>query len=131
MSSNHYAFLAHSPTVLVVDDEPEIREIVAALLEEEGYAVECAKDGWDALSAIERKSYDLILSDVRMPRIDGPTLIRQLRRRGHRMPTLLMSAVYADVDIPDVTFIPKPFDADRLLDSVASALAARGACCAS
>jgi CheY-like chemotaxis protein len=114
------------PWILVVDDEPGIRDVIAALLEEEGYLVHCAESGADALAAVERGEFDLVLSDVRMPDIDGPTLIRRLRRRGHQMPALLMSAVYADVDIPDVPFVPKPFDADRLLGSVASALVSVG-----
>ena len=109
-------------TVLVVDDEPAIREIVAMLLEDEGYLVRHAKDGVEALAAVDDDSIDLVVSDVVMPRLDGASLVRKLRRRGHLIPVVLMSAVYADVDLPGVRFVPKPFEIDRLLGTVASAL---------
>ena len=110
-----------SATVLVVDDEPAIREIIATLLEDEGYLVRHAKDGLEALDTIDDE-IDLIVSDVVMPHLDGASLVRKLRRRGHVMPVVLMSAVYADVDLPGVRFVPKPFEIDRLLGTVASAL---------
>ncbi len=109
-------------TVLVVDDEPAIREIVATLLEDEGYRVRHARDGVEALAAIDDDTIDLVVSDVVMPRLDGASLVRKLRRRGHLIPVVLMSAVYADVDLPGVRFVPKPFEIDRLLGTVASAL---------
>ncbi len=109
-------------TVLVVDDEPAIREVITTLLEDEGYLVRHAKDGLEALDAINGDQIDLIVSDVVMPRLDGASLVRKLRRRGHVMPVVLMSAVYADVDLPGVRFVPKPFEIDRLLGTVASAL---------
>jgi CheY-like chemotaxis protein len=108
--------------VLVVDDEPAIREVIATLLEDEGYLVRHAKDGLEALDTITGDEIDLIVSDVVMPRLDGASLVRKLRRRGHVMPVVLMSAVYADVDLPGVRFVPKPFEIDRLLGTVASAL---------
>jgi two-component system cell cycle sensor histidine kinase/response regulator CckA len=109
-------------TVLVVDDEPAIREVIATLLEDESYLVRHAKDGLEALDAISGDQIDLIVSDVVMPRLDGASLVRKLRRRGHLTPVVLMSAVYADVDLPGVRFVPKPFEIDRLLGTVASAL---------
>lgn len=109
-------------TVLVVEDEPAIREVIATLLEDEGYLVRHAKDGLEALDAINGDRIDLIVSDVVMPRLDGASLARKLRGRGHLMPIVLMSAVYADVDLPGVRFVPKPFEIDRLLGTVASAL---------
>ena len=119
----HEALETHpTATVLVVDDEPAIREVIATLLEDEGYLVRHAKDGLEALDAINGNRIDLIVSDVVMPRLDGASLVRRLRRRGHLTPVVLMSAVYADVDLPGVRFVPKPFEIDRLLGTVASAL---------
>jgi two-component system response regulator MprA len=115
------------PQVLVVDDEPAIRETVATLLEEEGYQVRRARDGVEALSTLAGDRIDLILADINMPRLDGATLVRKLRGRGNRIPVVLMSAIYADVDLPDVRFVPKPFAIDRLLGAVTSALATNGA----
>jgi CheY-like chemotaxis protein len=111
-----------TPTVLVVEDEPAIREVVADLLEDEGYAVHQAADGLEAIAELEVDHIDLVLSDVRMPRLDGPALARRLRRHGYAMPVVLMSAVDVEVDLPGVCFLPKPFDRDHLLHAVGSAL---------
>ena len=111
-----------TPTVLVVEDEPAIREVVADLLEDEGYAVRQAADGLEAIDELALDHVDLVLSDVRMPRLDGPALARRLRRHGYAVPVVLMSAVDVEVDLPGVGFLPKPFDRDHLLHAVGSAL---------
>jgi CheY-like chemotaxis protein len=111
-----------TPTVLVVEDEPAIREVVADLLQDEGYAVRQASDGLQAIDELEVDDVDLVLSDVRMPRLDGPSLARRLRGRGRAVPVVLMSAVDVEVDLPGVCFLPKPFDRDHLLHVVGSAL---------
>jgi len=116
-----------TPQVLVVDDEPAIRETVATLLEEEGYRVRRAKDGVEALSTLAGDGIDVILADINMPRLDGAALVRKLRSRGNMIPIVLMSAMYADVDLPGVRFVPKPFAIDRLLGAITSALATNGA----
>jgi CheY-like chemotaxis protein len=113
-----------TPTVLVVEDEPAIREVVADLLQDEGYAVRQASDGLQAIDELEVDDVDLVLSDVRMPRLDGPALARRLRRHGYAVPVVLMSAVDVEVDLPGVGFLPKPFDRDHLLHAVGSALGA-------
>jgi CheY-like chemotaxis protein len=113
-----------TPTVLVVEDEPAIREVVADLLQNEGYAVRQAADGLQAIDELEVDDVDLVLSDVRMPRLDGPSLARRLRGRGHAIPVVLMSAADVEVDLPGVRFLPKPFDRDHLLHVVGSALGA-------
>jgi CheY-like chemotaxis protein len=111
-----------TPTVLVVEDEPAIREVVADLLQDEGYAVRQASDGLQAIDELEVDEVDLVLSDVRMPRLDGPSLARRLRRHGYAVPVVLMSAVDCEVDLPGVRFLPKPFDPDHLLHVIGSAL---------
>ena len=113
-----------APTVLVVEDEPAIREVVADLLQDEGYAVRQASDGLQAIDELEVDDVDLVLSDVRMPRLDGPSLARRLRGRGRAVPVVLMSAVDVEVDLPGVRFLPKPFDRDHLLHVIGSALGA-------
>ena len=118
------ATLETMPTVLVVEDEPAIREVVADLLQDEGYAVRQASDGLQAIDELQADNVDLVLSDVRMPRLDGPSLAHRLRRRGHAVPVVLMSAVDVEVDLPGVRFLPKPFDRDHLLDAIGSALGA-------
>jgi two-component system, OmpR family, response regulator MprA len=113
-----------TPTVLVVEDEPAVREVVADLLQDEGYAVRQASDGLQAIDELEVDDVDLVLSDVRMPRLDGPSLARRLRGRGRAVPVVLMSAVDVEVDLPGVRFLPKPFDRDHLLHVIDSALGA-------
>ena len=110
------------PTVLVVEDEPAIRDLMAILLEEEGYAVHQAADGLEALEAIGQHPVDFILSDVKMPRLDGASLAHELRARGSPLPVLLMSAVYAEVDLPGVRFMRKPINCEHLLDIIAATL---------
>ncbi len=111
-------------TALIVEDEPAIREVVADLLQDEGYAVRQASDGLQAIDELEVDDVDLVLSDVRMPGLDGPSLARRLRGRGHAVPVVLMSAVDGEVDLPGVRFLPKPFDRDHLLHVIGSALGA-------
>jgi CheY-like chemotaxis protein len=110
------------PAVLIVEDEPVIRELMAILLEEEGYAVHLAEDGLEALEAVERHAVDLVLSDVKMPRLDGASLAHRLRARADPIPVVLMSAVYAEVDLPGVRFLRKPVNCEHLLDIIATAL---------
>ena len=64
---------------LVIDDERDLAELLAEMLEREGFAVDVAIDGEHALAELDRRSYDLVLSDVRMPDLDGPALLRRLQ----------------------------------------------------
>lgn len=109
--------------VLVVDDEPAIRDTLSDLLEDEGFVVARARDGVEALQLLESRVFDLIVTDVKMPRLDGASMARHLRRQGVLIPIVLMSAVYADIDLAAITFIPKPFDFDVLLWRIREALA--------
>jgi len=113
-------------TVLVVEDEPVIRELMAILLEEEGYTVRQAVDGMQALEMLEQRGIDLVLSDVKMPRLDGASMVQRLRSRGDAIPVVLMSAVYAEVDLPGVRFLRKPVNCEHLIDIIATALSANG-----
>ena len=114
------------PTVLVVEDEPVIRELMSILLEDEGYTVRQAVDGLQALEVLEQHGVDLVLSDVKMPRLDGASLVHRLRSRGDAIPVVLMSAVYAEVDLPGVRFLRKPVNCEHLLTIIAAALRETG-----
>ena len=109
-------------TVLVVDDERYIVDLLSDLLEAEGYDVRRAYDGLAALEEVERAAPDLVITDVMMPRLDGLTLIRHLRQRNTDLPIVLMSAAVADPAQPDVRFVAKPFDIDNMLAVVDRAL---------
>ena len=109
------------PRVLVVDDDPAIRELVASLLADEGWEVRTAADGLAALAAADAWCPDLIVSDVAMPRLDGPGLLARLRQRGDQTPFVLVSAGASVPERPSVWFVAKPFDLDHLLAAVARA----------
>ncbi len=108
--------------ILVVDDEPTIRDVVAALLEDEGYAVVVAYTGLRALELLPLERPDLVIMDVMMPGLDGREVFRRMResRNGHAPPVVMMSAaVERDLLDPNVAaFLPKPFDLTDLLDTI-------------
>jgi CheY-like chemotaxis protein len=110
-------------TILVVDDEPVIREVLAALFASEGYVVRTAADGQAALEAIATERPDLVLSDIAMPRLDGWGMVEGLRLIDASVPIILMSAAQRFRPAADVEFIAKPFDVDVLLALVERALA--------
>jgi len=113
-------------TVLVVDDEPAIRQLVQLALEDEGYQTRGATTGAEALAAVESDRPDLVLSDVWMPQMDGLALARRLVRLG--IPVILMSAAGTSVDLPGVPLLRKPFDLDRLLGLAAARLRSARVC---
>src|ERR1700730_3939676 len=76
--------------VLVVEDEPDVRELIADVLAENGYEIEVAPDGAAALQLSDQRKYDLILSDLRMPKMDGAALYWALQlRHGTAMPHMI------------------------------------------
>lgn len=103
-------------TVLLVDDEPEITELLRLFLEQAGLAVVEARDGEEAWSLIESgKPVHLAVVDIMMPRLDGSELLKRLRAC-HRLPVILLSAKSADTDkilglyLGADDFIAKPFN---------------------
>jgi two-component system response regulator MprA len=111
--------------ILVVDDEPALRDAVAGLLADAGYRVAVAWNGADALARWERDPPELVLSDVMMPGLDGLGLVRALRARGDATPVILTSAAGAPIGGPaGVAWLPKPVDPDALLRLVAEQLRA-------
>ena len=111
--------------ILIVDDEPHIRATVSAMLQTEGYAVDEAANGADALHAVEHRAPDVILLDMRMPVLDGWGFARELRRRGHRTPIVVMTAARDAArwagEIAAATFVAKPFGFDDLITAVEAA----------
>jgi CheY-like chemotaxis protein len=108
--------------ILVVDDEPHIRATVLAMLEAEGYDVVEATNGAEALTVVEAGAPDLVLLDMRMPVLDGWGFAAELRRRGHAVPIVVMTAARDAArwasEIAAPAFLAKPFGFDDLITAV-------------
>ena len=83
-------------TVLIVDDSATTRQIEQAIIEADGYSVETAVDGVDALEKIHKKNIDIVITDISMPRMDGKTLLTNIRRLEHKnnIPVIVVSGAY-------------------------------------
>ena len=108
-------------TVLIVDDEPAIVDLLAQFLEDEGYRVESASDGEMALARVRELHPALVIADVMMPKMNGFELVDELSDGQVDVPVILMSAAVVSRR-DDVAFIAKPFDLGELLDLVTSHL---------
>jgi CheY-like chemotaxis protein len=115
-------------TILVVDDEPQVRKIAAAILENQGYGVALASDGYEALALAlaHGMRFRAVLLDLTMPGLDGPSTLRELRALNKNIPVLIMSG-YSETDArkqlmsaPLIDFIPKPFTADDLAQRISA-----------
>ncbi|MFC9436462.1 response regulator transcription factor [Nocardia sp. NPDC057030] len=112
---------APAASVLVVEDDPHVRSTLDQLLRFEGYTVHLAADGQQALEMLAEIQPDLAVVDVVMPRMDGLSLCRLLRRRGDRLPILVLTARHqigdrvAGLDAGADDYLPKPFATDELL----------------
>jgi len=116
-------------SILVVDDEAGIRQQLSAILVDEGYQVQAVASGEEALAALAREIFDLVLLDVWLPGHDGIEVLRQLRASGASVPVVMISgAASAEVAVRAVRegaqdFLDKPLALDRVLVTVANALA--------
>ena len=114
--------------ILVVDDEPAVRESLASSLAFEDYEVVTAIDGVSALDELDRTRPDLAILDVLMPRMDGLTTCRRLRARGETLPVLMLTARdtigdrVTGLDAGADDYLVKPFELDELLARVRALL---------
>ncbi len=121
-------------TILVVDDEPAVREALRRALELEGYEVELAADGVEAIERLEETpDPDAILLDVLMPRVDGIEVCRRLRLAGRRLPVLMLTARaevsdrVSGLDAGADDYLAKPFALQELLARLRALLRRSGA----
>ena len=117
-----------SGTVLLVEDEPMVRSVAERALTRHGYKVLTADNGEEALEIVGRgEPIDLLISDVVMPGMDGPTVVREARKSRSDLKILFMSG-YAEeqlrksIDIENVNFLPKPFSVTELAEAARRAI---------
>src|SRR5437879_10685207 len=115
--------------ILVVDDEAPVREVLTEYFTTEGYAVEGAGSGAEALTVVRGGRADLVLLDVRMPGLDGVQVLRKIREINGDVPVIMVTA-NEDVSLAKETlklgasdYVAKPFDFDYLDRAVAAGLA--------
>ena len=118
-------------SILVVDDESEIREGLEVLLKGEGYGVASAEDGESGLAKLEEHPFDLLLLDVSLPDRNGLDMLKEIRRRDPDLSVVLITA-YGSIDMARAAFkngamdyITKPWSNDELLAQVAQAVESR------
>jgi DNA-binding response OmpR family regulator len=114
--------------VLVVDDEPMVRDVLARYLARDGFEVETAGDGEAALAAVESEGPDLILLDLMLPRIDGFEVFRRLRQSGATSPVIMLTARgevtdrIVGLEIGADDYVSKPFSPKEVVARVRAVL---------
>lgn len=110
--------------ILIVDDEKKMRHLLSIMLSEKGYAVEQAPDGEAALEKLKSCFFDILITDIRMPKMDGLALLGKIRELKIPCPVIFITA-FATVDSAvdamrhgAVDYITKPFEEDRILLAV-------------
>jgi excisionase family DNA binding protein len=116
------------PRVLVVDDEQQVRDLVAKTLSTADYDVDTAPDGPSAIDRLKNNDYDLLITDLKMPGMDGLSVIREARQRSAELPIIIItgfsteaSAIEA-INLGVCGYLTKPFRLPRVLAVAARAL---------
>jgi DNA-binding NtrC family response regulator len=114
--------------VLLVDDEAKIREILKLVLEKEGYQVHTSKNGSEALSALENEYFDVMITDLKMPKMDGLELMREIKQKGIKVNVVFITA-YADIKdaveaikLGAFDYLEKNFKMEELLSVIKGAV---------
>lgn len=116
-----------NPRILVVDDEPRLRQFVAAALRRRGFEVVEAEDGLQALTAVDDPGVELMLSDIDMPGMDGYSLAEIVRSKHPECGILLMSGRVSEDPARAYPFLQKPFMPSRLMETIAQVMQSRQA----
>jgi len=113
---------------LIVDDDEPIRSLLATIVEHQGFAVETAGDGDQAIASIERDGFDVVLLDLMMPRVDGWAVLRYMQEHHPELVahTIVATAVperetVRSIRNPVFRIHQKPFEIERLMDDVKAA----------
>ena len=115
-------------TILVADDDPDMRHFIGALLHEMGHQIVFANDGKDALLKISENSFDLIVLDIMMPHLHGLGVLELLKESNSNVPVIMATARQdarswaASMNMGAKSFLHKPFTAEALVSAVKKAL---------
>ena len=116
------------PRILIADDEEGIRESLSLILGEE-YDLAFARDGQETMAKVNHDAFDLVLLDIKMPKLDGLEVLRQLKSNGRTTPVLILTA-YQSIELAKEAiklgaqnYLPKPFERDHILSAVRDVLA--------
>jgi len=118
-------------TILVVEDEPLLLEVISELMQREGYRVLTAENGAVALDRMKSARVDLIVSDIRMPVMDGVTLIKAIKAQGTYFPNVVLVTGYSDISNRDAYdlgaggLLPKPYEHEDIMALVRRSLTDR------
>ena len=113
--------MSERPKVLVIDDEPGVRDLISEALSLSGITAVPAADGLEALSFLRRERFDLLILDINMPKLDGLALLEKLRTEGMSVPVLMLSARADKADIKQGLgigaddFLTKPFSIEEFV----------------
>jgi DNA-binding NtrC family response regulator len=117
-----------APKILVADDEPNLRKVLQALLRQQGFLVECVADGQEALTRLQQERFDAVVTDLKMPRLDGMALLRYVLANMREVPVIMITA-HGTVDTAveavkagAFDFIQKPFEQEHLLNLIRKAV---------
>lgn len=116
------------PRILVVDDEQAVRDLLAKTLETADYEVDTAPDGATAIQYLNTNGYDLLVTDLRMPGMDGLTVIREGRRKSADLPVIVITGYSSEASAIEAInlgvsgYLTKPFRLPRVLQAAARAL---------
>ena len=123
--------MTRSKKIMVVDDEAGIRALLFDALSKEGFAVTLAKDGEDSLKQMRKCRFDLIITDIDMPRINGLELLRRMKRAGRKEKVIIMTGnplnqreIKKEI-LPVITQLDKPFQMNTILEAVSTAFASK------
>lgn len=114
--------------ILVVDDEEDVRDLLSRFLLKRGYQVETAADGEEALEAVRQNPPDVVLLDIRLPKLDGLSVLEVLRREAREVAIITMSGVADEatarksLELGAADFITKPFNLPYLETSLLAKL---------
>jgi CheY-like chemotaxis protein len=117
-------FGASKATILVVDDEDDVVYMLRVILQHAGFDVVSASNGREALERLDEHALALVLTDLRMPVMNGDELVQELERRTEHPPVIIMTAYGTPLSVPGKGFMMKPFTREQLIDQIQSTLPA-------